>query len=186
MRDRAWIELDLIALEHNVRVLRGKLPETCALMPAVKANAYGHGSALISRALQEMGIHAFCVATAREGCELREAGITGDILVLGYTAPDQAELLCRNCLTQTVFSGEYAAALEARGWEIRAHLKIDTGMRRLGVPWDSAEEIRRILACPHLHFTGALTHLWEDDLTREPDRRKLSVSMDVFVTPWRS
>ena len=101
-RGRAWIELDRAALAHNVKVLRALLPERCALMPAVKADAYGHGAVLIAEALQELGTDAFCVATAEEGAQLRRAGIRGLILVLGYTGPGDIPFLTRYVLTQTV------------------------------------------------------------------------------------
>lgn len=72
---RAWIELDRAALRHNVQQLRSILPEGCALMPAIKANAYGHGAVLIAKELNRLGITAFCVATVTEGAELRRGGI---------------------------------------------------------------------------------------------------------------
>ena len=90
---RAWIELDRAALRHNVERLRSLLPEGCVLMPAVKANAYGHGAVLIAKELNRLGIRAFCVATAEEGAELRRHGIRGELLVLGYTHPKQFPLL---------------------------------------------------------------------------------------------
>ena len=92
---RAWIELDRAALRHNVEALRALLPDGCELMPAVKTNAYGHGAVLISRELNEMGIKAFCVATVPEGVELRKNGITGELLILGYTHPKDFPLLRR-------------------------------------------------------------------------------------------
>ena len=84
---RAWIELDRAALRRNVERLSALLPPGCILMPAVKANAYGHGAVLIARELNKMGIDAFCVATVFEGVELRQNGILGEILILGYTHP---------------------------------------------------------------------------------------------------
>ena len=79
---RAWIQLNMDHLRHNVSVLRNRLPPGCRLMPVVKADAYGHGAVLIAGELNRLGIHAFCVATAGEGAELREYGIQGDILIL--------------------------------------------------------------------------------------------------------
>ena len=90
---RAWIELDRAALLHNVDVLRDLLPPGCQLMPAVKANAYGHGAVWVAQELNQVGVNAFCVATVQEGAELREHGVTGEILVLGYTHPTQFPLL---------------------------------------------------------------------------------------------
>jgi len=156
---RAWIALDKAALRHNVDVISSQLPPGCALMPAVKANAYGHGAVLMAKELNELGIQAFCVATAQEGAELRENGITGEILVLGYTHPVQFPLLWQYNLTQTVLERSYAEALNASGRKTMVHIKIDTGMHRLGERWDHLEELAQIFDCKHLQITGAFTHL---------------------------
>ena len=116
---RAWIELDRSALLHNVRVLRALLPKGCELMPAVKANAYGHGAALVAGELQRAGIGSFCVASAAEAVELRKAGITGEILILGYTHPRQFSLLRHFHLTQTVLDHDYAELLNRSGRTVR-------------------------------------------------------------------
>lgn len=100
-QSRAWIEIDRAALRHNVKFLQGLLPPGCALMPAVKANAYGHGAVPVAREYQEMGIRAFCVAALEEGIELRQHGITGEILILGWTHPGQAALLHEHQLSGT-------------------------------------------------------------------------------------
>lgn len=99
-KGRAWIELNMGRLAHNVAQLKKLLPGNCALMPAVKADAYGHGAVAVSRALQDMGIRDFCVASVDEAIELRVAGIVGQILILGYTPPDQFPMLARYSLTQ--------------------------------------------------------------------------------------
>ena len=98
-KSRAWIELDRAALRHNVEALRKRLPPGCALMPVLKANAYGHGAVTVARECQRMGVGAFCVATLEEGIELRQAGVEGDILVLGWTDPRQAILLHEHTLS---------------------------------------------------------------------------------------
>ena len=158
-RGRAWIELDRAALEHNVRVLRGMLPERCALMPAVKANAYGHGAVLIAGALQQLGVDAFCVATAEEGAELRQAGIRGLILVLGCTGPGDASLLAGCDLTQTVVSADHAAALNGVGRPLCVHIAVDTGMHRLGIPWDDVPALESVYRMDRLRVGGLYTHL---------------------------
>ena len=99
---RAWLEIDRKALEHNVCLFQRLLPDTCQLMPAVKAQAYGLGAVLIAKELNRLGIQAFCVASAEEGMELRKNGIAGEILILGYTAPEQFALLHTYQLPQTV------------------------------------------------------------------------------------
>lgn len=167
---RAWIELDRAALGHNVAVLRSLLPPGCSLMPAVKANAYGHGAALVAGELNRQGVDAFCVAAAAEGAALREDGIRGEILVLGYTHPAEFPLLERYALTQTVVDVPYAQTLAAANCKTQVHLKIDTGMHRLGLPWDAPEELEQLFRLPGLNITGAYTHLCADCTTSPSDR----------------
>ena len=156
---RAWIELDREALGWNLGLLRDRLPKGCGLMPAVKANAYGHGMALVARELEALGVSAFCVAAAQEGAELREAGVSEEILILGYTCPQWASLLSQYRLTQTIPDLAYATALDSQGWKIPAQLKIDTGMRRLGVDSGDLRDMAGVFACKNLEITGAFTHL---------------------------
>lgn len=169
-RDRAWIELDMGALRHNVAVLRALLPPGCALMPAVKADAYGHGAVLIARELNRLGVRAFCVASAREGAQLRGSGVEGEILVLGYTHPQLIPLLHRAKLTQTVLDASYAECLNRAGLPLEVQIKIDTGMHRLGERWTQIDALERIFACRNLRVTGAFTHLCADETTGEEDR----------------
>lgn len=160
---RAWIELDRAALRHNVERLRSLLPEGCALMPAVKANAYGHGAVLAAKELNRLGVRAFCVAAAEEGAELRRHGVRGEILVLGYTHPGQVPLLRRYHLTQTVVDADHARQLNDCGKKLRVHLKIDTGMRRLGVPAEQKAEIAQVFQLRSLRVQGVFTHLCADE-----------------------
>lgn len=140
---RAWIQLNMDHLRHNVSVLRNRLPPGCRLMPVVKADAYGHGAVLIAGELNRLGIHAFCVATAGEGAELREHGIQGDILILGYTPPEDTALLVRYDLIQTIVDYQYAQALDKLGLPLRVHVGIDTGMHRLGQRCEEPDRIWR-------------------------------------------
>ena len=169
-KDRAWIELDMGALRHNVAALRALLPPGCALMPAVKADAYGHGAVLIARELNRLGVRAFCVASAREGAQLRGSGVEGEILVLGYTHPRLIPLLYRSRLTQTVLDASYAECLNQAGLPLEVQIKIDTGMHRLGERWTQIDALERIFACRNLHVAGAFTHLCADETTGEEDR----------------
>ncbi len=162
-KGRAWIELDLEHLKHNAAEFCRLLPWDCALMPAVKANAYGHGAVLTAKALQEQGIHAFCVASASEGIELRQGGITGELLVLGYTHPSQFDDLLTYDLTQTVVDGVYAQELKRDGRRFTVHVGIDTGMHRLGERWEHLEEIVKIFQIPNLNVTGVFSHLCVSD-----------------------
>lgn len=162
-KGRAWIELDTHALRENVNALRALLPEGCALMPALKADAYGHGAVLMARELNAMGVNAFCVACISEGIRLRKHGIKGEILILGYTHPQQFPLLRRYRLTQTVVDYAYALKLNRYGKKLRVHVAIDTGMHRLGERAEHREKLCEIFAMKNLNIQGAFTHLCADD-----------------------
>lgn len=169
-KGRAWIELDMEHLKHNTEQFRRLLPKDCALMPAVKANAYGHGAVPVSRALQEHGVKSFCVASAAEGIELREAGITGEILVLSYSHPEQFRDLLAYDLTQTVVDGNYAEELHRDGRKFTVHVGVDTGMHRLGERWENIEEIVRIFQFSNLKVTGIYSHLCVSDGITQAER----------------
>lgn len=156
---RAWREVDLGALAHNVKTLRAALPEGCALMGVVKADAYGHGAAQSARAMQRAGVRAFAVACLSEGIALRRAGIWGEILILGYTGAEEVPLLRRWRLTQTVADAEHGRALAAAGKPVRIHLGIDTGMHRLGIPAGDFAAIRALYQCRNLKIRGVFSHL---------------------------
>ncbi len=156
---RAWIEVSRDALRHNVEYLRSLLPSGCVLMPAVKANAYGHGAVLIARELNALGVEAFCVATVEEGAELRENGIRGEILILGYTHPACFPMLEQYRLIQTVIDAAYARELEKYGKSLEVQIKLDTGMHRLGERCEHLRELQAIFSVPNLRVTGAYTHL---------------------------
>ena len=177
---RAWVELDRAALRHNVEYLQALLPPGCALMPVVKANAYGHGAVLIAGELNALGISAFCTASVFEGIELRRNGITGEILILGYTHPRYVPLLKQYRLTQTVLDYACARELSACAQDIDVHLKIDTGMHRAGERFENLEELRQIFCCPHLRVTGAYTHLYADDLTLPASRAAALEQSGIF------
>ncbi len=167
---RAWIELDTTALAHNVKFLRSCLPEDCRLMPAVKAEAYGHGAVTIARLLNQLKIDAFCVACLSEGIALREAGIKGEILILGYTAPVDLPLLARYELTQTVVDYPYAQMLDQSGLALHVHVAIDTGMHRLGLRCENVEEILAVYQMKHLVIDGLFTHLSASDSLLPQDK----------------
>lgn len=156
---RAWIELDTAALAHNVRFLQSLMPGECRLMPAVKANAYGHGAVPIARELSRLGIDAFCVACASEGIELRKAGIKGEILILGYTPLELFPLLGRYRLTQTVLDYAYAECMRESGVPLHVHIAVDTGMHRLGIRCEETEQIAAVYQMNNLTVDGIYTHL---------------------------
>ncbi len=168
-RDRAWAEINLANLGHNVRVLQRVLHNGCALMAVVKANAYGHGDVEIAGYLNRIGVASFAVATIEEGTRLRTHGIRGEILILGYTDPQRIPELVEYQLAQTVIDYEHAKQLNASKQQISVHLKIDTGMHRLGVGFDNAAEIQGVLECDHLNVCGIYSHLGVADSLRRDD-----------------
>lgn len=177
---RAWIQLDQDALAHNVSALRSLLPPGCQLMPAVKANAYGHGALPIARALAAQGISAFCVACLEEGIQLRKGGIRGEILILGYTPPSQVPLLRRYKLTQTAVDFSHAVQLSQAGKSLPVHLAVDTGMHRLGEPCHHLEEIVQIFTMKHLRVEGIFTHLCTADSPSPADRAYVQRQVQAF------
>lgn len=159
-KGRAWIEISRTALKLNVSALKGLLGENLRIMPAVKANAYGHGAVIISKELQALGIFDFCVATAEEGAELRREGIKGNILVLGYTHPCNFDLLKKNNLIQAIVSYEYAIELNNSPYKmLKTHLAIDTGMHRIGLSLSDREKILEVYQLKNISVVGIFSHL---------------------------
>lgn len=179
-KGRAWMEISLSSLKYNVDQLNKILPPECMLMPAVKANAYGHGGKLVASALQEMGVEHFCVASAEEGIELRDAGIRGEILVLGYTHPRQFDLLLEYQLTQTIVDCGYAEKMQQHGSDFPVHIGIDTGMHRLGEKWENTAYIQKLWEHSHLKITGMFSHLCAADGTTEREQEFTRLQMARF------
>ncbi len=160
---RAWIEINQDNLKHNVQILKNAMPEKCELMAVVKAQAYGHGMYETAVCLNKTGVKAFAVATVDEGIELRRYGICGEILILGYTDVRRAKELRRYKLTQTLISYKYACLLNSQGVDINAHIKIDTGMHRLGIDYRNAKDIEKAFKLKHIHISGIYSHLCVSD-----------------------
>ena len=170
---RTWTEIDLSNLEHNYRALRAMLPQGCRFLGVVKADAYGHGAVQVARRLETLGAEYLAVACLDEALELRQAGITTPILILGYTPTDRAEALLDNGITQTVYDVEMARALSnaaaAAGKTLKIHVKADTGMSRLG--WlcggenlsAAVETMAQVCALPGLEAEGIYTHFANAD-----------------------
>ena len=168
IKGRAWTEINLNNLSNNVKEFRSILPENCKLMAVVKANAYGHGDIRISKELNKMGVFSFAVATLSEGVELRRNGIKGEILIFGYTHPQDFKLLVKYHLIQTVVDLEYARILNSYGRKLPVHIKIDTGMHRLGENYNNISGLETIFHLNNLIIQGTYTHLSAaDSLTKE-------------------
>lgn len=166
--ERAWIEVNVGNLRHNVETLKKVMQPGCELMAVVKAQAYGHGAVLTASYLNKMGVMAFAVATINEGITLRKSGIRGEILILGYTDVGRASELKKYDLIQALISFEYAEALNIQGFTIRTHIKIDTGMHRLGIPSGELSAVRKVFFMENLKVCGMFTHLCCSD-SRHPD-----------------
>lgn len=177
---RAWVEINLEALRHNIKVLKGSLPKRCKIMAVVKANAYGHGDVEISTELNKVGIRHFAVATVSEGIHLRKNGIKGEILVLGYTPPEELESLVHYGLSQTILGKNYAEVLDKTGLKIKVHVKLDTGMHRLGMDCQDTEEIERIYSYKNLVFKGIFTHLCSADILEKEEVRFTDRQIKLF------
>jgi len=167
----AWAEIDLGGVAHNVRVLR-EIVAPAAVWAVVKADGYGHGALAVSRAALAAGAAGLCVALATEGAALRDAGVAAPILVLSEQPPGAAATIVEHRLIPTVSTAAgvdaLAAAVAAPGFGV--HLKVDTGMHRVGAhPADVAALARRIAATGRLRLAGVFTHLAVADEVGRPE-----------------
>lgn len=186
---RTWAEINLANLEHNYRALRGMLPRGCRFVGVVKANAYGHGAIPVAKKLENLGVEYLAVACLDEAVELREAGITAPILMLGPTPSVFADDLLKYDVTQAVqdlnSAIELSKAVSNTDKQLKIHIKVDTGMSRLGFLCDeknidkAVEEIIKVCALPNLKPEGIFTHFANADGDEEYSMRQLIRFMDV-------
>lgn len=167
--DRAYLEINLNNLAHNVNTLQKAMSPKCELMAVVKAEAYGHGMYEVTTYLEQIGVSSFAVATIDEGIRLRKYGISSEILILGYTSPSRAKELCKYELTQTLIDYRYSLLLNKQGYDIKAHIKIDTGMHRLGFSTEDKDKILAAFSLKHIKVAGIFTHLCAADSLEEND-----------------
>ncbi len=170
-RERAWVEVNVTAIGHNIRQIRELLKPETDLMAVVKADAYGHGAITVAKTVLNAGATWLGVATIPEGIELREAEIESPILVLGATnLPEQVKTIARWNLSPTLCTLKQALIFsEAIGdtGALSVHLKIDTGMSRLGVRWtDALELLDLVKQLPNLKIAGVYSHFATAD---DPD-----------------
>lgn len=180
------LEIDLQAVARNVRILRGRIPQTTKLMAVVKADAYGHGAVPVAETALQNGAECLAVALVEEGVQLRQSGISAPVLVLGGIAREGAQAVAAYGLIQTVFDVETVRWLEEaaarEGTAVDVHLKVDTGMGRIGVR--SEAEARAVaeaaLASDHVRLSGVFTHFATSDgedlgFAREQNARFVSL-----------
>lgn len=181
---RVQARVDLNSIKYNLLQIRSKLKKDTMLMVIIKADAYGHGAVPIAKALNNGAIDAYGVAILEEAIELRDAGIKKPILVLGYTPVELYEQVVSYDVTQTIFQYEAAEALsveaEKQGKKAKIHIKIDTGMSRLGYndSAESIEEIKRIYSLKGINIEGIFTHFARAD---ETDITSASNQLERFL-----
>lgn len=164
IRQRAWVEVDLDALAENVRQLKQILSPQTALMAVVKADAYGHGAVSVAEMACQAGAENLAVATLPEGIELREAGIKQPILLLGAVhTPEEVEAIAHWQLQPTLCTPQqallFSETLSQLNQSLAVQIKIDTGMSRLGTPWQQAVEFFQLVQrLPNLELAGIYSH----------------------------
>lgn len=185
-RRPTWVEVDLEALGHNVRCLV-ELAGEAKLMAVLKADAYGHGAVKVARTALSHGAAWLGVATLEEGMTLRRAGIEAPILILGYLPAWQAGDALRHRLTATVFTWPVLEAFSEMARRLnttaRVHIKVDTGMGRLGLSSNEAVSfIKRANPLPNIEIEGLLTHFGRaDEADLSPTRRQLNVFQAILA-----
>lgn len=182
---RSWIEVNINQIVQNLEVYKNNLKKDVQIMAVIKADAYGHGDAMVARALSAKGVSLFAVSNIDEAVGLRNAGITGEILILGYSSPIYANTLHYLNLTQAIVSAEYAEALARTGYELKCQFAIDTGMNRIGIPSYDAKKTASIVRGfrRNLCVNGIFTHLCVADSNVSEDiaytKRQLSLFKGV-------
>lgn len=194
LQKRTWAEISLENLRHNYEAIRKSLPAGCRFLGVVKADAYGHGALPVSRLLQEAGADYLAVSCLDEALELRRGGITMPILILGHTPYEYTGTLIEEKITQTVTclakALEYSAEAVRLGKELKIHIKLDTGMSRLGFLCagdyfeEGVDNVIRSCRLPGLNPEGVYTHFAVSDepgeTCEEYTREQFRLFMDVI------
>lgn len=178
---RTWSEIDLNAVEYNFRNIKNKLSENTKILCVLKADAYGHGAEFLVKEYEKLGADWYGVSNIDEAVQLRNAGAKKPILIFGYTNPEMVETLNKYDISQAVFSLQYAQKLseicEKTSSKIKIHIKVDTGMSRIGFFCqseesinNSAKEIKQLKNLKNLEIEGIFTHFSvSDDMTNNTE-----------------
>lgn len=160
LKGRAWVEINLANIGHNLHEIKKIVSEKSNIMTVVKANAYGHGLVEVAQKLSQLGITDFAVATLQEGIQLRENHITGNILILGYTDIKNIHLVTEYDLIQTVVDEQYAKSLRDLSLtkKLNVHLKINTGMNRIGINYKNIQFIKNLYCSNAFNVLGIFSH----------------------------
>ena len=188
---RTWAEISLDNLTHNFETIRRQVGPKAKLLGVVKADAYGHGAVRVAKHLERLGAGYLAVSNLDECEELRVNGITLPILMLGFTPADQAERILKNDMTQAVpnlaIAEAYSSAAVHAGGTMKVHIKLDTGMGRLGFQCDDAHfdaslrDILKILTLPGLDVEGVFTHFCVSDEAADECVEFTKVQHDRFL-----
>ena len=191
LQKRTWAEISLPNIRHNYEAIRAALPAGCRFLGVVKADAYGHGALPVSRLLQEVGADYLAVSCLDEALELRRGGITMPVLILGHTPPEYTGLLIEQDFTQTVSAlakaREYSEAASALGKTLRVHIKLDTGMSRLGFLCAGdyfdrgVENVSLSCRLPNLEPEGVYTHFAVSDEAGEDQEAYTREQFRLFL-----
>lgn len=182
-RQRAWVEIDLQALADNTQALRKFISPQTELMAVIKADAYGHGAVKVAKTVLANGAGSLAIATLAEGVELRQAGIKAPILILGaVNAPEDIKAIAAWHLEPTICSFHqasfFAETLAEIGQTLAIHLKLDTGMSRLGTDWQQGLEfVKFVQKLPYLEIKSVYSHLATAD---DPDSRIMNLQHRRF------
>ncbi|MCQ2246594.1 MAG: alanine racemase [Bacteroidaceae bacterium] len=179
---RSWTEVDLKQIEKNLQVYKSHLKKNVQIMAVIKADAYGHGDVMVARTLSRFGVKLFAVSNIDEAVGLRNAGIAGEILILGYTSPKYAKTLSYLDLTQAIVSEEYAIELAKSKYDVKCHVAVDTGMTRVGIPTTDANQAAQVIRemAQKLTITGMFTHLCVADSSTLEDKDYTMMQLSRF------
>ena len=190
LQKRTWAEIFPQNIRHNYEAIRRSLPEGCRFLGVVKADAYGHGALAVAKLLQEAGADYLAVSCLDEALELRDGDVSLPVLILGHTPCEYTETLIDRGITQTVSAlakaREYSEAAAALGKPLRVHLKLDTGMSRLGFlcagPYidTGVDNIVQTCALPNLEIEGVYTHFAVSDEPGEENEAYTRTQFRLF------
>ncbi len=191
LQKRTWAEISLDNIRHNYEAIRASLPSGCRFLGVVKADAYGHGALPVAKLLQDEGAEYLAVSCLDEALELRAGGITMPILILGHTPHEYTGTLIEQNLTQTVSARakalEYSEAATALGKTLRIHIKLDTGMSRLGFLCSGnyfergVENVVQAVGLPGLETEGVYTHFAVSDEPGEESEAYTRAQFELFL-----
>lgn len=173
MSKRTWVEIDTKCIIDNFNLIKDKA-NGAMICPVIKDNAYGHGAVKLAHIYEKLGANYFAVSNLNEAIELRDNGVKTPILILGYTPIEDGRLLNEYDITQCVYSLEYAHSLNALDIDIKCHLKIDTGMNRIG--FKDIKQMKEACLLKNLHFEGVFMH-FSDCLNDEFSKKQF----DLFI-----